>query len=75
MRATCCEEEVHQAALFATWGRDLDFVFFFCFLFFFATWGEDLDLSSFSVFIFLQCRAEIYFLDFFSFFKVGWRLT
>ena len=31
MRATCCEVEVHQAALFATWGRDLDFFFFFCF--------------------------------------------
>ena len=34
MRATCCEVEVHQAALFATWGRDLDFFLLFCFFLF-----------------------------------------
>ena len=58
MRATCCEVEVHQAALFATWGRDLDFflfLFLFSFLFFFAMWGGDLVFFLF----FLQYGEEI----------------
>ena len=54
MRATCCEVEVHQAALFATWGRDLGFLSFF-FISIFAMWGGDFVFF----FFFFQYGEEI----------------